>query len=114
MEYQTIKLTEQCGYHLVTVLESRIYLTVTEVFKEELMHVIDGGAHRLVIDMGKVAVMNSTGLGILILARSKVDKHGGVVHLSRLQPLLMDIVKRMKLDTLFQVFETNEEACAAD
>ncbi|MCK5739889.1 STAS domain-containing protein [bacterium] len=114
MEYQTIKVTEHCGYQLVTVLESRIYLTVTEVFKEELMRVIENGAHRLVIDMGTVAVMNSTGLGILILARSKVEKHNGVVHLARLQPLLMDIVKRMKLDTLFQVFASIEEACASE
>ena len=114
MEYQTIKLTEQCGYQIVTILESRIYLTVTEVFKEELINAIDNGAYRLIIDMGNVAVMNSTGLGILILARSKVEKHGGVIHLSRLQPLLMDIIKRMKLDTLFRVYQSNEEACAAD
>lgn len=108
--YKTIKVTEKQGIAIVEVLERRIYLTVTEVFKEELLSVIEQGHYKLIINLKNVAVMNSAGLGVLILSRDILNKKQGTIKLTNLQPLLQDIFSRMKLDTLFELYQTPEEA----
>lgn len=108
--YKSIKLRQKDEVSIVEVLERRIYLTVTELFKEELLSIIEKGNHKIIVDLKNVAVMNSAGLGVLILARDILVKKKGVIKLASLQTLLNDIFTRMKLDTLFELYQTPEEA----
>lgn len=110
MNYKIITVHEEGDFKIIEVMEKRVYLTVTEIFKEELISVIEQGNHKLIIDLNRVVVMNSTGLGVLILIRDMLNKKGGVIKLSNLQPLLLDIFMRMKLDILFDVYKSNAEA----
>lgn len=112
MTYKTIALKERDGYKIIEIIEKRVYLTVTEILKEELLSIIEEGNHQLIIDLNRVVVMNSSGLGVLILVRDMLNKRNGTVKLSNLQPLLLDIFTRMKLDILFKLYKTNEEALA--
>jgi anti-sigma B factor antagonist len=114
MDYKTVLVSERHGYKIVEIMEKRIYLTVTEIFKEELISIVDEGNLKLIVDLNRVNVMNSVGLGVLILARDTLNKRGGVIKLTNLQPLLADIFSRMKLDTLFKIYNSNEEAMAGD
>ena len=114
MTYKTISVRDQDQYKIVEVVEKRVYLTVTEIFKEELLSVVEQGNLKIIVDLNQVDVMNSSGLGVLILLRDILKKRGGVVKLTNLQPLLLDIFSRMKLDILFQVYKSNEEALVAE
>lgn len=114
MIYKTISVRDQDQYKIVEVVEKRVYLTVTEIFKEELLSVVEQGNLKIIVDLNQVDVMNSSGLGVLILLRDILKKRGGVVKLTNLQPLLLDIFSRMKLDILFQVYKSNEEALVAE
>ncbi|MDZ7262265.1 MAG: STAS domain-containing protein [candidate division KSB1 bacterium] len=110
MTYKTILCSDVNGIKVVEVLERRIYLTITEVFKEEMLSIIEGGCNCLLVDLNRVAVMNSAGLGVLLLARDQLHKRGGTIKLVRLQPLLREIFSRMRLDTLFDIYDSREEA----
>ncbi|MBN1347894.1 STAS domain-containing protein [candidate division KSB1 bacterium] len=111
--YKTIKVHKKNSVTVVEVLERRIYLMVTEIFKEELLSVIEQGNHNLVIDLKNVAVMNSAGLGVLILSRDILTKKQGIIKLSNLQSLMHEIFSRMKLDTIFELYATPEDALAS-
>jgi len=108
--YKTIKVTEKNGVTIVEILERRIYLTVTEIFKEELLSIIEQGKYKIILNLKNVAVMNSAGLGVVILSRDILNRKNGAIKLTNLQPLLQDIFSRMKLDTLFELYPTPEDA----
>jgi anti-sigma B factor antagonist len=66
----------------------------------------------LVINLSKVKWISSTGLGILVSARSKFAKHGGVVKLAGPNDRVLGILQVTRLNLLFDVFD-NEEAAVA-
>ena len=103
MDFKTVKIEEHENKTFVTILEKRIYLGITDIFREEMLEILKIEINELVINLENVAVMNSAGLGVLILARDKVKKNGGRIKLTNLQPLMQDIFTRMRLDTLFEI-----------
>ena len=87
MNYKTFVTSENGEYKIVEIVEKRVYLTVTEILKEELVSFIEQGNNKLIIDLNRVVVMNSAGLGVLILVRDIMSKRNGVVKLANLPPL---------------------------
>jgi len=97
---------------IVTVNEKRIYLGITDLFREDMLSVLEQNFSELVINLENVAVMNSAGLGVLIMAQDTVKKRNARIKLTNLQPLMKDIFTRMRLDTLFEIFNSVEDALA--
>lgn len=114
MNFKTFVTSEKNDYIIVEIVEKRVYLTVTEILKEELVSLIEQGNNKIIIDLNRVVVMNSAGLGVLILIRDLMKKRNGVVKLINLQPLLADIFNRMKLNILFDIFDSLEAALATE
>ncbi|MGD1048466.1 MAG: STAS domain-containing protein [Candidatus Krumholzibacteriaceae bacterium] len=79
--------------------------TVTELAKEK--------KHDLVVNLSKVKWISSTGLGILVSARSRFAKEGGVVKLCQPNSRVLDILMVTRLNMIFDVFSTEEEALAS-
>jgi anti-sigma B factor antagonist len=110
MDFKTIEVDFKEDKVIVTVIEKRIYLGITDMFREDMLSVLDSQFEELVINLEHVAVMNSAGLGVLIMAQDTVKKRNGRIKLTNLQPLMRDIFSRMRLDTLFETYETLEQA----
>ncbi len=112
MDFKTMKVQFDGTKAIAVVLEKRIYLGITDVFRDEMLSLLDQELYQLVIDLSHVAVMNSAGLGVLIMAQDTIKKRNGRIKLTNLQPLMQEIFARMRLDTLFEMFDTLEEAVA--
>lgn len=110
MELKTIRVDYEQNRAIVTLLEKRIYLGITDLFREDMVAVLQKNLMELIINLEHVAVMNSAGLGVLIMAQDAVKKRNGRIKLTNLQPLMQDIFARMRLDTLFEIYGTVEEA----
>jgi len=110
MEYKTIKVNQRNNQIIATVIEKRIYLGITDIFREEILSLVNQDISELIINLENVAVMNSAGLGVLIMARDIMHKKDGAVKLTNLQPLMQDIFSRMRLDTLFSIFPNIDNA----
>lgn len=98
---------------IAVVLEKRIYLGITDVFRDEMLSLLEEDFEQLIIDLSHVAVMNSAGLGVLIMAQDTIKKRNGRIILIKLQPLMQEIFARMRLDTLFESYDTLDEALAS-
>ena len=74
-----------------------------------------GGCTRpvLVIDLLKVAFMDSTGLGALVAARRQARARGAVLRLVCQRGAAYRVIRLTKLDTVLAVFSTLDEATAA-
>ncbi len=64
----------------------------------------------LVIDLGGVIRMDSTGIGLLMRYLSHTRSRGGDLRLSTAPPAVADLLRATKLTTAFEVYDSEEEA----
>ena len=74
---------------------------------------LDDGNKDILIDLGDVSWINSTGLGILIASHVTVTNASGNLKLSRVSKRITQIFMVTKLHTVFETFESEKEALAS-
>lgn len=78
---------------------------VTELAKEKNLD--------LVINLSRVKWISSTGLGILVSARSRYAKEGGVMKLCQPNDRVLGILQVTRLNLIFDVYPSEKEAVAS-
>ncbi|MFC1683421.1 STAS domain-containing protein [Candidatus Zixiibacteriota bacterium] len=81
--------------------------------KERLHQLIDDGKKKVVVDLGGVSWMNSSGLGILIGGLTTMRNNGGDLKLANTTDKVQNLLMVTKLITIFESFDTVEEAVAS-
>ena len=80
---------------------------------QELHELIEKGKTNIVVDLGKVKFMNSSGLGMLIGALTTMKKAGGDLRIANPTDKIESLLIITKLISLFKHYETLEEAIAS-
>ena len=70
-------------------------------------------APKLLLDFGTVDHLSSAALGMLIDVNSKMRAKNGSLRLANIRPAIRDVFVITKLDKLFKIFGTREEALAS-
>jgi len=77
----------------------------------DLLHeLIEQGKKNVVIDLGKVDWMNSTGLGLLISGLTTLRKAGGELKLANVTDKIQSLLTITKLITIFKSYDSVDEA----
>jgi anti-sigma B factor antagonist len=63
-----------------------------------------------VIDFAQTGYIDSSGLGVLVSLSKKIREQGGELRLSSLNEDLRTLFELTKLDTLFRIADTKEQA----
>jgi anti-sigma B factor antagonist len=82
----------------------------TEDFSKLLHSLVDDGKTNVVVDLGKVKFMNSSGLGMLIGGFTTLKKAGGDLRICRADNKIESLLVVTKLITVFKHFKTLDEA----
>ena len=99
------------GNVTVIALTGRITLGEgTSRLREAVRQALERGRKKLVLSLGEVMYVDSSGLGELVRALTTVRVSGGQVKLSRLQALTRDLIQMTRLYTVFEVFPDDESA----
>jgi anti-sigma B factor antagonist len=69
-----------------------------------------GGHKRAVFNLKQVDFIDSSGLGVLILAHSTIQTAGGGLKLANLSRRSMELLVLTKLSTVFEVFADEQDA----
>jgi anti-sigma B factor antagonist len=77
---------------------------------DEIRHAIAARRVRLVIDLRGVDKIDSAGLGTLLYTRAELRRAGGGLALANLRPAHLQTLLVAKLETVFDVFETQQDA----
>ncbi|TNE69450.1 anti-sigma factor antagonist [bacterium] len=80
---------------------------------EKLHELIDQDKKHIVVDLGKVKFMNSSGLGMLIGALTTMKNAGGDLRIANASNKIESLLIITKLITVFENFKTLEEAVAS-
>jgi anti-sigma B factor antagonist len=67
----------------------------------------------LIINLSSVKWIASTGLGILVSARSRYSKEGGVMRLCQPNDRVLGILQVTRLNLIFDVFDNEQQALAS-
>lgn len=103
MSYKTIEPIQDGDITIIKVIQKRIFLEISDQFRDEVVSVIDDGGTKIIFDLSQVHVMNSSGLGVLMLARDKIEKRNGKIVVCCLMPLMEEIFTRMRFTHFFDV-----------
>lgn len=83
---------------------------------QELMDLVnrlgEEGQNKIVMELSELKYMNSTGLNVLINVLTKTRKNGGDLIISGLSKKVRELLLITKLNSVFTVTETAEEAVA--
>lgn len=85
----------------------------TTRFREKIYSLISDGINKVVIDLGDVAYVNSSGLGSLISALTSLRNAKGDLKLARVGKKVKSVFVITQLVKVFGTYETVERALAA-
>ena len=106
--------SEQHGSVVVVELKGKIMGGPDlNLFRDELKKYLDGGVKKVVVDLGKVDWMNSSGLGILIGGLTSVKNAGGEMKLARVTDKIKSLLMITKLVQVFSTYDSVETAIAS-
>jgi anti-sigma B factor antagonist len=103
------EISDQDGVTIVEVTGQLIVGNRQEL-KDDVLKLLDGGSRKFLIDFRDTAYIDSSGLGVLVSLSKKIREKGGEMRLSNLNEDLRTLFELTKLDTLFHIAESRNQA----
>ena len=94
---------------ILRVEEARIDSAVAIQFKDAVRARVSPRARRVVLDLGQVDFIDSSGLGAVVAAMKAMDD-GQQLDLAALQPTVDRVFRLTRMDTIFVIHESVEAA----
>jgi len=105
-----IKTSEKYGAVVITLKGNIMGGPDAQKFHDILSNFLDESKTNIIIDLGSVKFMNSTGLGMLISGYTSVKNKGGVLKLANATEKINSLLVITKLITIFENFESVDAA----
>jgi len=97
---------------LVVRVEGQLIVGNRQELKELVQTALDQGERKILLDFGRTGYIDSSGLGALVSIAKKVREAGGDLRLAGLNEDLRSLFELTKLDTLFAIDATQDQALA--
>ena len=94
----------------IVVLRGRLDAAVSMELRDELGRLIEDGRSRLVLDLGGVTFVDSTGLSVLITTLKAATAAGGDLAMFDLTTAVRSIIELTRLDRVFRICDSRERA----
>ena len=98
------------GPVIVMELPEKLNHVEGKVFLDEMRPLLEIDRPRIVLDCSRVQHMDSAGIEMLLHCMEEAMKRDGDLKLAALSPASVAILELMRVDRLFEVFESAEEA----
>lgn len=97
----------------VVVLELQGKITIGEgdvLLRKNIKEQVEKGNMKMVLNMDDVKYMDSSGVGELVSSFTTVKNAGGALKLANLHPRVHDLLQLTALITVFEIFDSVEDA----
>jgi anti-sigma B factor antagonist len=78
--------------------------------RQRVHELLDEGRVKILVDLAEVTHIDSAGVGMMVAKQKTAREHGGDVKLVHLTSRSQRLLALMKLASVFEVFETEDEA----
>jgi anti-sigma B factor antagonist len=100
------------GVTILTV-ERGLKGTLESLLKERIDALVREGCLQIVVDLKQVPYLDSSDIGRLIRSHLSVRRAGGRVRLCNLSERVLAVLEMTRLNTVLELFATEEEALAS-
>lgn len=101
----------QAGDIVVLDLDGRITIGEGSVaLRTAIRRLIEEGKKKILLNLGKVGYIDSSGIGELVSSYTAINKEQGQLKLLKLTQKLQDLLAITKLLTVFDVYDDEAEA----
>lgn len=100
----------------VTILDLEGKVTIGEgsvALRTAIRRLLGEGKNKILMNLGGVGYIDSSGIGELVSSFTAVNKEGGSLKLLNLTQKIQDLLAITKLLTVFDVYDTEAEALAS-
>jgi anti-sigma B factor antagonist len=94
----------------ILTLKGRLTLGESNLVREKVTQLAAAGRFKIVVDLGGVDYIDSTGLGILVICFTSLKKQGGALKLVNPNKRNVELLLLTKLHTVFEVFNEVQDA----
>jgi anti-sigma B factor antagonist len=97
----------------VVVLDLKGKITLgegDELLKDKVNSLVNQGHRKIVLNLAEVPYIDSAGLGEIVRTYTTVSRQGGSLKLLNLTKRITDLLSITKLLTVFETFESENEA----
>jgi len=105
-----LNITEQGNLVRINIEEERMDAHNSGELKEQMLQLFDEGKCNLIIDLGAVRFIDSSGLGALVSGFKNASAREGSLKLCSLQPQVRSMFELTRLHRVFEIYTTAEEA----
>jgi len=102
VDHGDIKILELVGK--ITIGEGDVQL------RQLVNDVLEGGAKKIIMDMGKVKYIDSSGIGELVACYTTITNRGGSLRLSNLHSKIYSLLQLTALVSVFEIYDSTEDA----
>ncbi len=107
----TVRKDEKSGVVVVAV-DGQLIVGNRHDLKQKVLDALEAGDTKFVIDFANTGYIDSSGLGVLVSLAKKIREAGGDLKLAGLNDDLRTLFELTKLDSLFTLTRSAEEAVA--
>ncbi|MBE1285241.1 MAG: anti-sigma factor antagonist [Rhodobacteraceae bacterium] len=100
------------GTRIITVNAERIDAALAIQFKEDMRTETEAGPDHVILDLSSVNFIDSSGLGAIVAAMKQMGGHRNL-DLAGLTPTVDKVFRLTRMDTVFNLFSSLEDAKAA-
>jgi anti-sigma B factor antagonist len=106
--------TRTVGDYSVLQVGGEVDVYTAPRLRERLVELVERGNRQIIVDLGSVDFLDSTGLGVLVGAHKRLKQAGGSLVLVCSREPLLKIFRITALDQVFPLFDSVEAATARD
>ena len=106
-------VTREDAGHTVLEVAGEVDVHTAPALRYRALELIDAGRSRLVVDVGGVEFLDSSGLGVLVEIQTRVRDVGGTLALARPADRIRKLFALTGLDEIFSVHDSVAGALSA-
>ena len=104
-----ISTENQTNATIATINEKRLDAKIAVAFKEEMAALINSGVTVIILDMGGVGFVDSSGLGAIVTSLKLLGRKGDLL-VAGVKDDVMTMFTLTRMDRVFQMFPTASDA----
>src|SRR5690348_5725374 len=110
--FMSFQATKENGVVVVDV-DGQLIVGNRQELKQKVLDELETGERKFLVDFANTGYIDSSGLGVLVSLSKKIREQGGELRLANLNEDLRTLFELTKLDTLFSIADSRQEALAS-
>ena len=98
---------------LVIEVDGQLIVGNRQELKQKVLDALEAGERKFLVDFTRTGYIDSSGLGVLVSLSKKIRDEGGDLRLAGLNEDLRTLFELTKLDTLFAISDSAQDALSA-